>query len=184
MKMIIVREILQPTCPTSFIYLLLSNSDYRWLHSIAKYTKYESFRNLTIITLMCGLSEKSINWNYPHYPVESDGLVFIKILTKATNVHTSYKIHTRQLLRWHENHTAGLLLIHTKNAAGDIGAISETVNQAVARRRMLQSRTFRTRYSVNPAYGVQTLQFKTIKLAISRLSFPKRPLFSGKQLSR
>lgn len=82
-------------------------------------------------------------------------------------------------------HTAGLLLIHTKNAAGDIGAISETVNQAVARRRMLQSRTFfRTRYSVNPAYGIQTLQFKTIKLAISRLSFPKRPLFSGKQLSR
>ena len=29
---------------------------------------------------MCGLCEKSINWNYPHYPVVSDGLVFIKIL--------------------------------------------------------------------------------------------------------
>lgn len=61
MKMIIVRDILQPTCPTSFIYLLLLNSDDRRLHSIAKYTKYESFRNLTIITLMCGLFEKSIN---------------------------------------------------------------------------------------------------------------------------
>ena len=61
MKMIIVRDILQLTCPTSFIYLLLLNSDDRRLHSIAKYTKYESFRNLTIITLMCGLCEKSIN---------------------------------------------------------------------------------------------------------------------------
>ena len=95
MKMIIVRDILQPTCPTLFIYLLLLNSDDRRLHSIAKYTIYESFRNLTIITLMCGLCEKSINWNYPHYPVVSDGLVFIKILTKAINVHTRHKIHAR-----------------------------------------------------------------------------------------
>ena len=61
MKLIIVGDFLQPTCSTSFIYLLLLNSDDRRLHSIAKYTKYESFRNVTIITLMCGLSEKSIN---------------------------------------------------------------------------------------------------------------------------
>ena len=61
MKVIIVREILQPTCPTSFIYFLLLNSDDRRLHSIAKYTKHESFRNFTIITLTCGLCEKSIN---------------------------------------------------------------------------------------------------------------------------
>ena len=31
---------------------------------------------------MCGLCEKSINWNYPHYPVVSDGLVFINPVAK------------------------------------------------------------------------------------------------------
>ena len=69
---------------------------------------------------MCGLSEKSINWN----PLSS--LVFIKILSKAINVHAiqdSFCASTKTIplgkeFYWHI----------TKNAAGDIGAISETVS--------------------------------------------------------
>ena len=59
---------------------------------------------------MRGLSEKSINWNHPHYPVVSDGLVFIKILGKAINVHT-----IQDKLRQHENYTVGLGVLFTHN---------------------------------------------------------------------